>query len=94
MSETTGFEDGLRTVGKVLLWCFVFSMAMLALWFGMIALAAGPIRRLHGLLMPPLTPDHFALVHYAGMAGLKVAAIMLFGFPCVAIRIVLRKRSG
>ncbi|MHC5053424.1 MAG: DUF6868 family protein [Planctomycetota bacterium] len=94
MGETTGFEDGLRTIGNVLLWCFVFSMVMLALWFGMIAIAAGPIHRLHGCFYEGLTRSHFALVHYAGMAGLKVAAIMLFGFPYVAIRIVLRKKSA
>ena len=55
---------------------------------------AGPIRRFHGVLMPPVTPEHFALVHYAGMAGVKAAAFMLFGFPYAAIRIVLRKKES
>ncbi len=93
MAEVKGFEDGLRTVGEVLLWCLIFSVAMLALWFGIIALAGDFVFRWHRVFHEALTREHFALVHYAGMAGFKVAAVTLFGFPYVAIRIVLRKKG-
>ena len=59
-----------------------------------VALADDLVYRFHGFFFPDMTREHFALVHYGGMAALKVGAMALFAFPCVAILIVTRKKAG
>ncbi len=92
MNETTGQDQALRTTARILIWCFVFSMALLTLWFGFVALGGGLVYRLHGLFFD-ISEQHFALTHYLGMALMKISAFVFFLFPYIAIRIVLRDRG-
>ena len=41
-----------------------------------------------------LSPHDLSLIHYGGMAFLKLVVILFFLFPWAAIKLVLRKRAA
>lgn len=90
MTEST--RDLFETLAKVLLRCWLFGLLLLAIWVGAFLLAGDVICRLHGGLFG-LSPHELSLIHYGGMAFVKLVVILLFFFPWAAIRLVLRKRS-
>lgn len=63
---------------------------LLFIWLG--AFLSGVVHNLHGPLMD-LSDHDLNVIHYCGMAFLKLVVILLFLFPWMAIRLVLRKRS-
>ena len=92
MDGPNGRDGALRTTSEVLIWCFAFSMGMLLVWFGFVALAGDWVYSVHSCFFD-ISREHFALTHYLGMAFWKVGAFMLFLFPALAVRLVLRKRG-
>ena len=54
---------------------------------------SGAVHTLHGPLMD-LSAHDLNVIHYSGMAFLKLVVICLFFFPWLAIKLVLRKRSA
>lgn len=70
-----------------LLWCLIFDYAILILWFLIFTLAREWMYRLHGRWFK-LSADSFDLVHYAGMAGLKLAIFVFNLVPLLALMAV------
>jgi hypothetical protein len=83
----------LDAVAKVLLRCVVFGFALLLLWVGAFFLAGDVIYGVHGKLFG-LTPHELDLIHYCGIAFVKLCVLLFFLFPYLAIRLVLRRRAA
>ena len=56
-------------------------------------LATDVIYRFHGSMFG-LSGHDLNVIHYCGMAVVKLAVILFFFFPWLAIRLVLRKTKG
>jgi len=85
--------DWLEMIAKVLLRCFVFGCLFLLLWFAFYVLAEDVMHRMHGRLFG-FSKHEMALIHYCGMAYVKVCVILFFLFPYIAVRLVLRKTNA
>jgi Family of unknown function (DUF6868) len=80
------------TAAGALLWCFVFSVAVLLCWFALIALCGGWVYEWHSKFSD-ITREQFNLAHYAGMGLMKLGAFTLFLFPFIGIKLARRKRG-
>lgn len=92
MSGQTNLHDVLDIVSRILIWSFLFTMVLVILWFCIIALGGEMPYRAHSAF-PHLSAEKFSLVHYSLMIWAKVLAFVLFLFPYLAIRIVMRARA-
>jgi hypothetical protein len=90
MSESTQTTEFFDTLAKVLLRCFVLGFLLLLIWVGAFALARDVIHNLHGEMFG-LTPHELNIIHYCGIAFVKLCVFLFFLFPWIAIRLVLRK---
>jgi hypothetical protein len=90
MSTVSETRFRLEVASQVLLRCLVFGVAMLFIWFGLFMAAPDLVYRIHGTMFG-LTAHEVDVIHYSGMGFLKLAMIVLFLFPYIAIRMVLRK---
>lgn len=90
---STQITEWLDVVAKLLLRCWLFGFLLLLLWFGMFMLAGDVIYNLHGKMFG-LSPHELSLIHYSGMAFVKLTVILFFFFPWAAIKLVLRKPSA
>ncbi len=88
---TDSAHDFFENLAKILLRCWVFGFLLLFIWFG--AFMGGAVHKLHGPLMD-LSAHELDVIHYCGMAFLKLVVICFFFFPWLAIRLVLRNRSA
>jgi hypothetical protein len=91
MTDST--HDFFDTLAQILLRCWIFGFVLLLLWFGMYMLAGDVIYRLHGPMFG-LSKHDLDVIHYCGMAFVKLIVILFFFFPWLAIRLVLRKAKG
>ena len=90
MTELKNGNERLDTLAKILLRCFVLGYVLLILWF-VLYLAAGDFGI--GGKWFDLTPHEVGTINYRGMAVAKIAVLLFFLFPYVAIRLVLRNRT-
>ena len=90
MTDST--HEFFEILSKILLRCWIFGFLLLLLWFGIYMLASDVIYRMHGSMFD-LTNHDLNVIHYCGMAFVKLSVILFFFFPWVAIRLVLRKQS-
>ena len=67
-------------------WCTLINWAILFIWWGMIGLASGWVRGLHGEWFN-IPEDRFDEIHYRGMLYFKVAVILFNFTPYLALRI-------
>jgi hypothetical protein len=92
MTESTNAKDLFDMLARILLRCFVLGyLLLLLLWFVLYVVASGMLywqAKLFGL-----TPHEVDLIHYCGMAVVKLIVILFFLFPYLTIRLVSRKRS-
>lgn len=86
--QTTEFFDMLA---KILLRCWIFGFVLLFIWLG--AFLSGAVHNLHGPLMD-LSNHDLNVIHYCGMAFLKLCVIVFSFFPWLSIRLVLRKAKA
>ena len=89
MSDAT--REWFDTLAKVLLRCWIFGFVLLLIWLG--ALLSGAVYKLHGPLMG-LSNDELEVIHYCGIALLKLVVLVFFFIPWLAIRLVLRQAQG
>jgi hypothetical protein len=89
---STQITEWLEAVAKVLLRCWLFGFLLLLMWFGLFMLAPNVIFGLHGGMFG-LSPHELNIIHYSGMAFLKLMVICFFFFPWAAIKLVLRKHA-
>jgi hypothetical protein len=80
-------------LARVLLRCAVLGYILMMLWFGMYMLAGELIYVVHGGMFG-LSLHELNVIHYCGMAFVKVGVTIFFLFPWIAIRLVLQKRPA
>jgi hypothetical protein len=90
MSESTQTTEFFDTLAKVLLRCFVLGFLLLLIWVGAFVLARDVIHNLHGKMFK-LTPHELNIIHYCGIAFVKLCVFLFFLFPWIAIRLVMWK---
>ena len=92
MSNSTNTDQMLEVIGQVLIRCVVMGVVALLFWWAGLAFMGDLVYGLHSKLTP-MTRQQFNVVHYAGMLTTKAAVSLLFFFPYIAIRLVIRKRT-
>ncbi len=55
MDEQANQDQVLRTTARILIWCFILSMALLTVWFLAVVLASDLIYRVHGFFFADLS---------------------------------------
>ena len=84
-------DNILDRVAGIFLGCFLLSLALLLLWF-VFYLSVGDWAYSKHAGYFELSRRDFALVNYWGMAFAKICAIIIFLFPYLSIKLVLRKK--
>ena len=72
---------------KLLGWCAIINIGLLAFWLLMFVLMHDFIYRLHTKWFA-ITPERFDTIHYSGMAIFKMLILFFNLVPYLAIRIV------
>ena len=90
--------SGLRLVEGVFGRCFVISLALLLIWFGIFICPAtrGWAYNIHSQWIE-LEPREFDLLNYGGMGLVKICSWLFFLMPWIGIRLVrgkAEKNSG
>lgn len=70
-----------------MLWCTLINLALLAMWFGLLALAHDWVYHLHTRWFT-LSVERFDGIHYAGMAFYKIAIFLLNLAPLLALSLM------
>ena len=92
MSDSNSANEMLEVIGQVLIRCVVMGVLVLFFWWGALALVGDLAYSVH-TKFAPLSRQQFDVIHYAGMLMTKAMISVLFLFPFIAIRLVIRKRK-
>ena len=92
MSNMSNTNETLEVVSQVLIRCVVMGVVVLLFWWGGLAFMGDLVYGVHSKLTP-ITRQQFNVIHYAGMLSTKAAVSLLFLFPYIAIRLVIKKRT-
>lgn len=90
MTEST--REFFDTLAKVLIRCWILGVLLLLFTFGMFLMARDVIADVHGRMFG-LTAHEIDVIFYCWMGLLKLFVNLLFLFPWIAIRWVLRKST-
>ncbi|HYG13749.1 MAG TPA: hypothetical protein VD885_06355 [Methylophilaceae bacterium] len=74
----------LQTISSALLWGAVLNYGVLLIWFLGFSLMHDPLYRLHRRWFA-LPIERFDAIHYTGMAGYKIAILLFFLVPWLAL---------
>lgn len=89
---STQTTEWLEVIAKIVLRCWIFGFLLLVFWAVVFMLAGNVIHDLHGNMFN-LSPHDLNVIHYCGIAFVKLCVILFFFFPWVSIRLVLRNRK-
>ena len=89
---STQIAEWLDVVAKILLRCWIFGFLLMMLWAAAFLLGGNIIYDLHGSMFG-LSQHDLNVIHYGGIAFVKLCVILFFFFPWLAIKLVLRKRK-
>jgi len=80
----------MENIRKTLFWCTVMGFAVMLIWFGMIVFAGEAIHAFHSDLgtMRMVPIEWFMAANYLGIGMWKMAVILFFAIPWLAIKIV------
>jgi hypothetical protein len=92
MCNSNNADEMLEVISQVLIRCVVIGVVVLLFWWGGLALMGDLVYGVHSKLTP-MARQHFNVIHYAGMLTTKAAVSLLFFFPYIAIRLVVKKRA-
>jgi hypothetical protein len=92
MTDPKNANDLFDTLAKILLRCFVLGYFFLLLWFAVYIFAGDVVYAIGGRLFG-LAQHELDMINYCGMAVVKVAVVLFFLFPYIAIRLVFRKAT-
>ena len=92
MNDQISHQECLETIARLLIRCFLGGVIFLLIWFVAFVLGGNWMYLVHTRWFS-ITQEHFALVHYAGMAATKILVTVGFLIPYLCLRIVLRKKS-
>lgn len=85
-------DEILEVTAQVLIRCTVMGVIVLLIWWGALALFGGLVYSVHARIAP-ITRQQFDIIHYVGILMTKAAVALLFFFPYVATRLVIKKRK-
>jgi hypothetical protein len=86
-------NEKLDVLSQVLIRCVGMGVAVLLIWWAGLAFMGDRVYEMHSKLTS-LSRQQFDVIHYAGMLATKAVVSLLFLFPYIAIRLVLKKRTG
>ncbi len=81
----------LDVIAGILIRCFLGGVLLLTVWFLSFVLAGDCIYRLHSRWFS-IPRQAFDTLHYALMAAAKIALLLFFLLPWIAIRLISRKK--
>lgn len=82
----TDIQKHLDVIAGILIRCFLGGMVLLMVWFAGFAFAGDWIYQVHSRWFQ-IPRQSFDAIHYAGMAVTKIAIIVLFLLPWIAIKL-------
>lgn len=85
-------DEVLEVISQILIRCTIIGFVMLFYWWGALELCGDFVYCVHSK-MAPMSRTQFEIIHYVGILTVKTAVLMLFFFPYIAIRFVIRKRK-
>jgi len=86
------FQNHMDVIAAMLIRCFLGGMVLLMVWFAWFAIAGDWIYQVHSRWFQ-IPRQSFDAIHYAGMAVTKIAIIVFFLLPWIAIKLLLRKKE-
>ena len=93
MHDSNNANEMLEVTGQVFIRCFVMGLFVLFFWLGALMLAGDLAYSVH-VKITPISREQFYLINYAGGLMTKATVFILFLFPYIAIRLVIRKRRN
>jgi hypothetical protein len=85
-------SNELDVLAEILLRCFLFSLALLIVWFMSYVVGGDWIYSIHAKWFN-VSKHEFVLMNYYGMALVKLCAVVFFLLPYGAIKLRLRKKK-
>lgn len=85
-------DETLDVISQVLIRCTVMGIIVLLIWWGALELVGDFVYSVHARIAP-MSRYQFEMIHYVGMLMTKAGVSLLFFFPYIAIRLVVRKRK-
>lgn len=89
-SSQADIRNQLEVIAGILIRCFVGGMALLVVWFAWFVFAGDWIYQIHSKWFQ-IPMQSFDAIHYAGMAVTKIAIILFFLLPWIAIKLTAGK---
>lgn len=86
------FQNHLEVVAGILIRCFLGGMVLLMVWFAWFAVAGNWIYQIHARWFQ-IPRQSFDAIHYIGMAVTKIAIILFFLLPWIAIKLISGKKD-
>jgi hypothetical protein len=86
------FQKHLDVIAGILIRCFLGGMALLVVWFACFVFAGDWIYQMHSRWFQ-IPKQSFDAIHYAGMAVTKIAIILFFLLPWIAIKLMSGKKD-
>lgn len=80
----------MKKVQDILFWCMILGFGVLLVWFGMIVFVGEQLHAFHTDLgtVRALSQDLFMSANYIGIGMWKMAVMLFFAIPWLAIKIV------
>lgn len=88
----TKLDEVLEVSAQILIRCAIMGILVLFIWWGAMELFGDLAYSVHSRMFP-ISRQQFELVHYTGMLITKSAVGLLFIFPYIAVRLVLKNRK-
>jgi len=92
MSNTDTVDEAIEVIAHVLVRCTVMGVIVLLIWWGALELFGDLAYSVHAKIAP-MSRQQFDIIHYVGILMTKAAVSLLFFFPYIAIRLVIKKRK-
>jgi len=89
----SNIDETLEVVSQVLIRCVVMGVVVLFIWWAFLLFAGDLTYAVHSFTAP-ISRSQFDVIHYVGMLSTKAAVSLLFFFPYIAIRLVIKKRAN
>lgn len=93
MGDSNSANELLEVTAQVLIRCFVMGLLVLFFWLGALTLAGDLAYSIHAKIVP-ISREQFYFINYIGGLMTKATVFVLFLFPYIAIRLVLKKRRS
>ena len=92
MKSKEHYQECVDGIAGILIRCLLGGMALLVVWFAMFVFAGDWIYQVHSRWFQ-IPRQTFDAIHYAGMAVTKIAIILFFLLPWIAIKLASKKRD-